>query len=268
MNQRHIIFKVIILFSLLKGNVAAHDFWLEAHPFYTQTDKAVDLSVHVGNEFAGDSLPNIYNWYTDFSLYKAGSKTKIEGDLGRDPAGYFVPRRNGTYLIGYQSIQHYVEIDSVIFNKYLLDEGLDHAIDYRKKNNLQQQQGKENYIRHVKVLVQAGDDFAVDYSNVNIGYDLEIIPLGNPYQKKLNDHLSVQVLFYNKPEPDILLIAYSKQNTSQLQRVRTGRNGIATIDLNQSGPWLLKAVKIIKLEKEKADWKSHWASITFEIRGY
>lgn len=244
----------------------AHDFWLEAHPFYTQTSKAVDLSVHVGNEFTGDSLPNIFNWYSDFSLYKADSKTRIEGDLGRDPAGYFIPQHNGTYLIGYQSIQHYVEIDSDTYKKYLHEEGLNHAIDYRKKHKLQQQQGKEDYIRHAKILVQAGNSFEVDYSKVNIGYDLEIIPLENPYQKKLNDALSVKVLFKNKPQPGILLIAFSRQNPKQMQRVRTDQNGLAIITLNQYGPWLLKAVKMLKLEQKKADWKSHWASITFEIR--
>lgn len=267
MKKTHTVTQILFLIvSLLTGRVFAHDFWLEAQPFYTESGKTVDLSVHVGNDFAGESLPNIVNWYTDFSLYQATSKTKVKGELGRDPAGFFIPEQNGTYAIGYQSTFSYVEIDSDTFNRYLKEEGLDNAIDYRQKYNQTQAEGKENYIRHAKVLVQAGNEFDIDNSALKFGYELEIIPVENPYLKKINDNLDVQILYKNKPIDNILLIAFTKTNPQQTQRVRSDQNGKATITLNQTGPWLLKAVKILKLEENKADWQSHWASLTFAVR--
>ncbi len=257
----------MLLLLLVNVNSAiSHDFWLEAHPFYTSPSKTVEISIHVGNEFAGDSLPNIPNWYSDFSLYQPGSKTKIEGEMGRDPAGFFTPDKNGTYAIGYQSTYTYIEIEPEIFLKYLTMEGLEHAIAYRQKNNLTDTPGKENYIRHPKALVQSGDSFEIDNSTLTFGYELEIIPLSNPYRKKLNDKLSVKVLYQGKPIKDILLIALTRASPEKTQSVRTDAQGVATIELNQTGPWLLKAVHILNLKDKKADWESHWASLTFEMR--
>ena len=243
----------------------SHDFWLEAHPFYTSPEKSVDISVHVGNQFIGDSLPNILNWYTDFSLYQGNSREEIKGELGRDPAGYFKPEKQGTFAVGYQSVFEYIEIDSTTFKKYLVEEGLDAAIEYRQKNNLTETTGNERYIRHAKLLVQSGEGFQVDNSTLNFGYELEIIPLINPYQIKINESLTVKVLYQNKPVKNILLIAFSKKTPENIQSVRSNTKGEASIMINQFGPWLLKAVKIIRLENTKADWQSHWASLTFEV---
>lgn len=245
--------------------ISAHDFWLEAHPFYTQPGKTVELSVHVGNEYIGDSLPNIPNWYSDFSLYHSGFKTPIEGALGSDPAGSFRPEQQGTYTIGYQSDFTYIEIDSDTFKKYLKEEGLANAISYRQQHKLTEQTAKEDYVRHVKVLVQSGTKFDIDNSKVKLGYQLEIIPLQNPYKKNINDSLDIQVLYKNRPEHDILVIAFSKLKPEKIQRIRSNKQGKARITLNQPGPWMVKAVKIIRLENQKADWQSHWANLTFAM---
>jgi len=114
----------------------AHDFWLEAAPFYTEPGKTVDLSVLVGNEYVGETLPNITSWYSDFSLYQPESRKDIQGELGRDPAGYFSATEEGTYAIGYQSTYTYTEIDSDTFNKYLREEGLQNALAYRREHGL------------------------------------------------------------------------------------------------------------------------------------
>ncbi|MBT6456949.1 MAG: DUF4198 domain-containing protein, partial [Gammaproteobacteria bacterium] len=236
-----------------------------AHPFYTMPEKSVDISVHVGNQFVGDSQPNIVIWYSDFSLYQADSKTDINGELGRDPAGYFKPDRPGTYTIGYQSDFSYVDIDPATFLKYLTEEGLDNAISYRQKNNLTNANGKENYVRHAKTLVQSGKGYSIDNSKINLGYELEIIPLSNPYQKKLNDSFKVKILYKNYPVKNILLTAFSKAQPEKIQTIRSNSKGEAVITLDHLGPWLLKAVKILRIEDDKANWQSHWASLTFEV---
>jgi len=265
-HQRHFLFQVLILFgSFMTTNAVAHDFWLEAQPFYTTPGKAVDISVHVGSGFHGDSLPNIDSWYTDFSVYQTHSKSPVQGELGRDPAGYFTPSKKGTYAIGYQSTFSYAEIDSDTFLTYLTKEGLDDALQYRQQNRLTETMGKENFMRHAKVLVQAGDGFEVDHSGVNFGYELEIIPLSNPYKKALNDTLKVKILYQNKPIKNILLHAFSKAKPEQTQQWRSDNYGEVRITLNQSGPWLLKAVKIVKIDDDKANWQSHWASLTFTV---
>ncbi len=251
---------------LVSAKVFSHDFWLEAHPFYTTAKKTVDISIHAGNNFIGDSLPNIVTWYSDFSLYNGLSKEEINGELGRDPAGYFTPQINGTYAIGYMSDFNYIEIPADTYNSYLKEEGLDNAINYRQKNGLNNTAGKEKYIRYAKTLVQSGNKFDIDNSAKNIGYELEIIPLSNPYKKKINDELTIKILYLNKPIKGILLTAFTKNKPELKQLIRTNHKGEASILLDQPGPWLLKAVKIKHIKDKRENWLSLWASLTFNLR--
>ena len=144
-------------------------------------------------------------------------------------------------------------------------EGLDHAIAYREKHKQVQLPGKERYIRHIKTLVQAGQQFDIEDYSKPFDYELEIFPLSNPYRKKLNDSITFKVLYQNKPESGLLFIAINKNNPTLIQKIRTDMKGEATIMLNQKGAWLVKAVKIIPIEEKDLDWKSHWASLTFEL---
>jgi uncharacterized GH25 family protein len=45
----------------------------------------------------------------------------------------------------------------------------------------------------------------------------------------------------------------------------TNYNGEVTIELNDKGPWLVKAVKIKRLHETDVQWQSHWASLTFAV---
>ncbi len=256
----------VLVLLIAVGRVWAHDFWLEAAPFYTEPGKPVDVSIHIGNEYAGDSMPNIVSWYTDFSLYDANGKRELPGELGRDPAGYFKPAQSGTFAVGYQSTFTYAEIEPDTFIKYLNEEGLEHAIAYRSRHGQNDQPGKERYIRHAKLLVQAGTEYQLDQSRVNMGYELEIIPQENPYHKRRGNRLIFQVLFQNQPAEDLLLIGFSKNHPERVQRIRTGADGRAAITLDDIGPWLVKAVKLLRLEGQEAEWQSHWASLTFAVR--
>jgi len=255
---------------LMASGASAHDFWLEAHPFYTPLGQPVDVSVHIGADFIGDSMPNIPNWYEDFSIYPPQGKQPMPGRLGDDPAGHFTPDRSGTWLVGYQSTFSFVDIDPKTFEQYLIDEGLDDALAWRRENGLEQNRGLERYIRHAKTLIQAGDDFDIDASGRVIGYDLEIVPESNPYRLKAGDELAVRLLYRGKPAAGLLLIAFNKQTPENRQRIRSDAEGRVRIRLDRSGPWMLKAVKILPYSSDRVDprarWQSHWANLTFELR--
>lgn len=271
MNKTHGAVRCFGLIGLLWSALAgAHDFWLEAHPFYTPVGKPVDVSIHVGNDFVGESLPNIRNWFDDFSIYQPSGKQPVEGRLGDDPAGHFTPDRAGTWLVGYQSTFSYVDIDPDTFRRYLEMEGLDNALEIRRIHGLEQQNGRERYIRHAKVLVQAGDGGELDMSTRAIGYELEIVPESNPYRLSVGDWLEVRLLYRGKPAEGLLLIAFSKTAPEGKQTIRSDAAGRARIRLDQAGPWMLKAVKILPYHSEtvdpEADWQSHWANLTFELR--
>lgn len=243
----------------------AHDFWLEAHPFYTEPGKTVELSLHQGNQYVGDTLPNVVNWYNDFSIYFADHKVDVPGELGRDPAGYFTPRQKGTYAIGYQSVFNTISIKPDIFNKYLQEEGLHDAIALRQKLKQTESETKERFIRHAKTLVQSGNEFEIDNASHEFGYELELIPQSNPYQMHQGDVIAIRVKYKQLAIANTQVSAFSKSHPENAQKIFTDEAGIVRIKLDQSGPWLVKAVKILALKDAELDWQSHWASLTFDV---
>ncbi len=248
------------------GSGMAHDFWMQAHPYYTVPGQTVELSLHVGNDFVGDSLPNIASLYQSFSIYQAGKESEVAGAMGRDPAGYFIPDEEGTYLIGYQSVFNTTAIDFDTFMKYLDQEGLDAAKTTILAAREKPDRIKERYMRHVKSLVQVGDHHERDDSRLIIGHDLELVPQINPYLLQRGDALELSLNYLGKPVQDILVIAFSQHQPERVQRVRSDDSGRVSIKLDQGGPWLIKAVKIKRLIDQEQEWESHWASLTFAVR--
>lgn len=243
----------------------AHDFWIEADAFYTEPGKTVELSIHQGNQYVGDTLPNVVNWYNDFSIYYPDKKIDVPGELGRDPAGYFTPKQKGTYAIGYQSVFNNIKIKPEIFNQYLEEEGLSNAIQLRQEKQQTDTQGVERYIRHAKILLQSGSEFEIDNSSTEFGYELELIPQENPYQKHRGDTLDILLHYQQRPIAGVQVSAFSKAHADEVQKLVSDDRGLVTIKLNQGGPWLVKAVKMIALQDEEQDWQSHWASLTFGV---
>jgi uncharacterized GH25 family protein len=256
---------ILLILSLISGKVLAHDFWLEAHPFYTEPGKTVELSLHQGNQYVGDTLPNVVNWYNDFSIYYSDKTVAVPGELGRDPAGYFTPDKKGTYAIGYQTVFNNIKIKADIFNKYLHEEGLDNAIALREKRNQTENGAYERFIRHAKILVQSGKEYDIDNSTREFGYELELIPQTNPYRMHQGDEIVIRLHYKLQAISGMQVSAFSKSHPEHVQKIFTDSEGLVRIKLDSSGPWLVKAVKIIALQDEEQEWQSHWASLTFEL---
>ena len=255
----------LFIVALVSGPIAAHDFWMEAHPFYTAPSDTVELSLHVGNDFVGDSMPNIASWYHSFNIYSVNQISAVGGSLGRDPAGYFEVAQLGTYLLGYQSVFQNADIDYDTFVQYLDDEGLVHARALIEQDPDTSKRFKERYKRHVKTLVQSGTTFEYDNSRYLIGHDLELVPEQNPYQLELGNKLGLTLYYQGQPAIDIQVAAFSKAHPEQVQYSRTNRLGQVSVVLDQTGPWLVKAVRIHQLKDQKHEWESHWASLTFTL---
>ena len=262
------IHRLISLFLglLIFGTGMAHDFWMQAQPYYTVPGQTVELSLHVGNDFVGDSMPNVASLYQSFSIHRPNEEIEVDGAMGRDPAGYFVAEDEGTYLIGYQSVFNTTALDFDTFMKYLDEEGLNTAKTTILAAREKPDRIKERYMRHVKSLVQVGDRHDRDDSRLIIGHDLELVPQHNPYLLQRGDSLELTLNYLGNPIQDILVIAFNQTQPERAQRVRTDRSGQVSIKLDQGGPWLIKAVKIKRLIDQEQEWESHWASLTFGVR--
>ena len=66
--------------------------------------------------------------------------------------------------------------------------------------------------------------------------------------------------------PGALVVAMPKSDPLKTQSLRSDRQGRVHVTLGDPGPWLIKAVHIVRLENNpRAEWESLWASLSFAL---
>ncbi|MBL7002818.1 MAG: DUF4198 domain-containing protein [Gammaproteobacteria bacterium] len=263
--MKHYSFLLFSILLLINTPIQAHDFWLEANPYLIKPNQQTGLSINVGENMKGETLPNIPAWYRAFDVITADGLKPVEGNMGAEPAGHFSHQTHGIYAIGYLSNKDTVQLDAEKFTKYLKNQGLEKIIKQRKTLGEADQTANEIYSRNVKALVKVGDKNIVNFYQYDFKHPLNITPLQDPYQLKQGENLKVKITFRQQPAVDLLVKAEIKDNTTYQYQVRTNTQGIATIPLSHKGIWLIKAVEMERLTNKDEKWESYWGSLTFEL---
>jgi uncharacterized GH25 family protein len=247
--------------------LAAHDFWLDPSTFNAEIGDQISLTLRVGENLQGDTLPYINDWFSDYRIVSDDGERPVEGIMGDDPAGKFIAGTPGLHLIGYRSTNNFVELESQKFHDYLVQEGLEYVVEIRKGRGDGDAAGREDYSRCAKTLVSVGDQHSGKIFNHPLGYTLELIPEKNPYTMIPGDTLPVQLLYLTEPIEDVLVVAFTQEEPDKKVSARTNRDGRVYLPLATAGVWLIKAVHIIETPPSNttADWESFWASLTFRL---
>ncbi len=253
------------------GVIQAHDFWLEPDQFTPAPKENFNVSLRQGVAFKGDTLPYINDWFTDFSLVTETGRAGIESIQGNDPAATLVATP-GAQLLGYQSVPVFVELEAKKFNSYLEDEGIEFIKAERERRGESDEPAPENFIRCAKALIQTGPTGQSVYKE-KLGYTLELIPQSDPYELKPGDELGFELLYRDEPIEGLQLQAFTREQPESIQKIRTDANGMATINIDRPGIWLVKVVQIIPIRgrpqtivgEPPALWQSYWASFVFEL---
>lgn len=251
------------LFACNTGS--AHDFWVEPDSFRPAPEASVDLRLREGVDFKGNTLPYIPEWFSDFSRTSTTGREAIESIPGDDPAATIVAQ-NGASLIGYRSNRAFVELPAEKFNSYLDEEGMEFIREERIARGEDAEAAPEYFVRCAKTLLQTGPADSSQVFSSKLGYTLELTPLSNPYLLKAGDELTFRLDYRGKPASDLLVQAFTADNPTERQRIRTNSKGEAVVTLNRPGIWMIKAVNIQPIIADpKAKWQSYWASFLFEL---
>ena len=247
----------------LQNRLSAHDVWLEPSSYRPGINTQVDMELKIGNHFRGNPLPNIPEWYREFSYSQTTRKNTVLGHMGDEPAGYFWIKQPGTHQVSYVGRRQFVEIDPTTFEQYLQEEGLEKIRAVRKSRNLDGVPAREYYSRCAVSLLQVGERSGTLPRPADC--PLQLIPQENPNALKSGDRLELQLLFRNSPLQGGLVIAYHYPSLDRDLRHRTDDNGRVSFVLDQPGAWLIKATELVPIDEPGADWESFWSSLTFEL---
>lgn len=250
--------------TLLVTSASAHDFWVEPAEFSPVEGSFVDIRLREGVGFRGTTLPYINAWFQDFSQVTNAGREDVYSLQGNDPAAT-LKMPAGAMLLGYESNRSFVELDAAKFNSYLEHEGIEFIRAARIEAGEDSAPAPEYFVRCAKALLQTGPAGSDIYAT-RLGYRLELTPAQDPYALNAGDELTFQLLWREDPAEGLLLQAFTREEPDRIQKIRTDKDGRATIELHSSGTWLVKAVSIQPITgSAKAKWLSHWASFLFEL---
>lgn len=260
-----ILFALIFSF-IFSVNVSAHEYWFEPETFFLQPNEQTTVHLYVGDGLVKDKEERAFQLAktTMFQLFSAAQTFDLKTSLVDEttPVYNFAPKTPGNYLLGMERNWSYIKIEPKKFTDYLREDGMDYIIKEREKLGEQQKEGRERYSRFIKSLLQVGER-RDDVYQKRLGLKLEILPLENPYQKKIGDKLKFQVFFDGQPLAGKTVFADNRQ--SETQKMTTDKNGKITMKIDRSGLWLVRLVYMQRCQKDcnEADWESFWGAFSF-----
>ncbi len=181
----------------------AHDLWLlppaDAAPRTAVTVKAVS-----GTEFPkGDHAPEPAKFERRLVVAPDQIEGKLEPAGTEDVAGLltFRPDKAGVYAVAVETRPKVISLEADAFNAYLVSDGLPHVYQLRAKEKTLDRPATERYSKSPKALVRVGDGKVGDPCRA-LGLPLEIVPVQDPFARKVGDTMRVKALFRNKPLAD------------------------------------------------------------------
>ncbi len=255
-----------LLAALIAAPLGAHDLWIEPGSFAPAAGAEVALYLKVGEGFAGEPVPRNPQRIERFAVVAPdGTEIPAAGEPGADPAGVVAVRGAGLHVALYRSNHAAIELEAGKFESYLREEGLERVIDDRRRRSEAATPGRELYSRSVKALLAVGGSGGRDRA---LGLPIELIAEGNPHHLHTasGGELAVRLLFRGAPLAGVQVVAIPRGAPRERVARRTDARGRASFPVSAAGPWLIKAVHMVRLDDDpRAQWESFWASLTLAV---
>lgn len=258
--------RFLLLLSLLPLRTFAHEYWLEPESFFLAPNEKTIVRLFVGDGLVKDREERVYQAEKTpmFQAVSGSWKSDLKAGLteGATPIHVFSGAKPGTYLLAMERNWSYITLEPDKFEDYLRTDGMDYIIGERGKLGESAKEGRERYGRFIKSLIQVGEKRDSAYKK-NLGLKLEIIPLENPYSKKIGDMIGFQVLFDGKPLANRVVFADNRD--AETQRATTDAAGKVTFRFDRKGLWLIRLVTMQRCPRDcgEADWESFWGALSF-----
>lgn len=243
---------------------SAHDFWIEPSMFEAEVPASVSLRLRVGERFSGRAVRRNSGAIARFVASGPTGETDVPGLEGRDPAGLLRIDEPGAYVVGYETVGQAIELAADSFEKYLVEEGLEHVIETRRGAGQSERPGREVFYRCAKSLVRAGEPPSPSgFRDRALGLTLELVLEPGLDAAGSDSGRPARLLFHGEPIEDVLVVGRVRGQDEPTIRARTNAEGRVMLPA-VDGEWLVKAVHMVPARDDpRADWKSYWASTTF-----
>jgi Domain of unknown function (DUF4198) len=264
--RKPIALSLCAVLGLCGGKAIAHEFWLDPVSYTPAVGATVPIVFRIGSDFHGDTFPYIRALDQHFSVTNAGGATKPETLDGDDPATEVEFAKKGLTIIAHQRGPEDVQFKTMAaFEENLREEGLERLIEEHKRAGKPTADIRELYTRYAKALVQVGGGTGSDKA---LGLPYELVAESDPYTHPAGQPFAVRFLRDGMPLAGALVKCFQRDKPDSVapkpQEIRTDANGRAACDISKSGEHMISTVHMVSgTAADKADWISHWATLSF-----
>ncbi len=245
----------------------AHDLWLIPSS-KADVKHAVVIEASVGMDFPISTFAAATDRYPRKFAVEPKGKTlplKSAGKKGLLSYLEFEPTNPGIHLLAVETMPKILELDADKFNEYLVTDGLPHIFRLRAKEKTLDQPAKERYSKSPTALLRVGDGQAGEWNKV-LGLPLQIVPLQNPFERKVGDTMRIKVLFQKEPLPNAN-VGWQRpgDGDTPIGYVRTDAKGEAFIPIAQTGLMTIRLTHMTRPKMPDYEWESFWTTLTFRV---
>ncbi len=264
-------FLAIVIAVAATANIFAHGYWFEADNFSVKLNEKTGIRLFIGEALKKEEeRPYQASKTVAFQMFStAGSfDMRSMAEDGTMPLLNFSADRSGTFLLSMERNWSYIKLEANKFEDYLREDGMDYIIAERRRLGESKKEGRERYSRFIKMLFQVGGSRS-DAAMTLVGSKLEIVPLENPYSKKVGDNLKLRIYFGGFPLTENVVFADNSDGDKySTQKLTTDKDGKVVVKLDRKGVWLVRLVFMQRCEKNcgEADWESFWGALSFAVK--
>ncbi|MEQ1647101.1 MAG: DUF4198 domain-containing protein [Hyphomicrobiaceae bacterium] len=243
----------------------AHEFWIDPSNFTPPINTAVAITFRIGSDFRGDTYPYVRSLDQGFGIIDSVGTRKPKTLDGDDPATEIKFTRPGLAIVWHRRAPETVTFETIArFEEILAEEGHEAVGEQHRKSGKPLKEIRENFSRYAKALIQVGGQGGHDRT---IGLPLELVAESDPANSEARNQFTVKLLDAGQSLPGTLVKIFNADYPASSKRLRTDQNGRVTFDAAEPGEYLVSAVHMRPAAaKDKADWVSLWASLTFAVK--
>jgi uncharacterized GH25 family protein len=260
------VFLSALLLLATAGTLGAHDLFLKLNNYFVSPGATLVVQVLNGT-FSKSEGAVAKDRVRDIAVVTPAGITRLDTAVwaarGDTSILTVSTGESGTYVIGASLYPRELRLEAKEFNDYLAHDGVPDVLAARRSAKELDRPARERYSKHVKTLVQVGQQRTDGYQTA-LGYPAELIPLDNPYALRPGSMLRVRAVVEGESVANQLVIVGGRGPKTS---TRTDAAGVARVRIGTRGAWYVKFIHMRPAAGDTTiDYESKWATLTFGVR--